>query len=86
MKTTLDRFGRVIVPKGIRDRLGLVPGSEMTIDEKENEVVLRLVEQGAPVKLVNGILVFAGTAKHDLADAVRTHREDRHRKVSGIKG
>jgi AbrB family looped-hinge helix DNA binding protein len=85
MKTTLDRFGRVIVPKGIRDRLGLVPGSEMTIDEHENEVVLKLVEQGAPLKLEHGILVFAGTAKSDLTEAVRMHREDRHRKVAGKK-
>jgi AbrB family looped-hinge helix DNA binding protein len=83
MKTTVDRFGRVIVPKGIRDRLGLVPGSEMTIDEHENEVVLKLVDQGAPTKLESGILVFAGAAKSDITDAVRMQREDRLRKVAG---
>ena len=85
MKTTLDRFGRVIVPKSIRDRLGLVPGSEMTIDEHENEVVLKLVDLEGPLKLENGILVFAGTAKSDLTEAVRMHREDRQRKVAGKK-
>jgi len=85
MKTTLDRFGRVIVPKGIRDRLGLVPGSEMTIDEHENEVVLKLVEQGAPLKLEKGILVYAGAAKSDLTEAVHMHRVDRQRKVAGKK-
>jgi AbrB family looped-hinge helix DNA binding protein len=85
MRTTLDRFGRVIVPKGIRDRLGLVPGAEMTIYEHENEVVLKLVERAAPLKLENGILVFTGTAKSDLTDAVRVHREERQRKVAGKK-
>jgi AbrB family looped-hinge helix DNA binding protein len=85
MKTTLDRFGRVIVPKSIRDRLGLVPGAEMTINEHENEVVLKLVDLEGPLKLENGILVFAGTAKSDLTEAVRMHREDRQRKVAGKK-
>lgn len=85
MKTTLDRFGRVIVPKGIRDRLGLVPGAEMTINEHEDEVVLKLVEHETPLKLENGILVFAGAAKSDLTEAVRMHREDRQRKVAGKK-
>lgn len=82
MKTTLDRFGRVIVPKVIRDRLGLVPGAELTIDVHENEVVLKPVEHEAHLKRENGILVFAGTAKNDLGDAVRIHREDRHRNVT----
>lgn len=85
MKTTLDRFGRVIVPKGIRDRLGLVPGAELTIDEHDNEVVLKLVEHAAPLTLENGVLVFTGTAKSDLTDAVRVLREDRQRMVAGKK-
>ena len=77
MKTTLDRFGRVVVPKEIRDRLGLKPGAEIEIDEHENEVVLKAVEHETPLKVEEGILVFTGTATGDLTEAVRAHRDER---------
>ncbi|MEK6697494.1 MAG: AbrB/MazE/SpoVT family DNA-binding domain-containing protein [Nitrospirota bacterium] len=85
MKTTLDRFGRVVVPKDIRDRLGLKPGAELEIDEQGNEVVLKPVEHETPLKLEEGVLVFTGTATGDLKEAVRTHREERLLKVGSGK-
>jgi AbrB family looped-hinge helix DNA binding protein len=85
MKTTLDRFGRIVVPKDIRDRLGLRPGVELDIDEKENEVVLKPVEHEPSLKLKKGVLVFSGKATGDLRGAVRAHREERLRKVASGK-
>lgn len=86
MKTTLDRFGRVVVPKDIRDRLGLRPGTEIEIDEKGNEVVLKPVEHEPALMVREGILVYSGTATGDLRGAVRAHREERLRKgASGKK-
>lgn len=85
MKTTLDRFGRLVVPKDIRDRLGLKPGDEIEIDEHENEVVLKPVEHETPLKIEEGILVFTGTATGDLTEAVRVHRDERLLKVASGK-
>jgi len=86
MKTTLDRFGRLVLPKDIRDRLGLKPGAELEIDEQGNEVVLKPVEHETPFKVEEGVLVFTGTATGDLMEAVRAHREERLLKVgSGTK-
>jgi AbrB family looped-hinge helix DNA binding protein len=85
MKTTLDRFGRVVVPKGIRDRLGLRPGVEIEIDEKENEVVLKLVDHEPSLMVKEGVLVYAGKATGDLRGAVGTHRDERLRKVASGK-
>jgi AbrB family looped-hinge helix DNA binding protein len=31
MKTTIDRAGRLVVPKKIREAAGILPGSELTI-------------------------------------------------------
>jgi AbrB family looped-hinge helix DNA binding protein len=31
MKTTIDRAGRVVIPKALRDRAGLRPGTELEI-------------------------------------------------------
>lgn len=33
MRTTIDKAGRIVVPKKLRDRLGLVAGTEIEIDE-----------------------------------------------------
>jgi AbrB family looped-hinge helix DNA binding protein len=77
MKTTLDRFGRIVVPKEIRDRLGLKPGAEIEINERDNEIVLKPGDLGSPLKLEEGIMVFTGSATGNILEAVRLHREDR---------
>jgi AbrB family looped-hinge helix DNA binding protein len=85
MKTTLDRFGRVVVPKDIRDRLGLRPGVEIEIDEKENEVILKLVDHEPSLMVKEGLLVYSGKATVDLRGAVRAHRDERLHKVASGK-
>lgn len=60
MKASLDRFGRVVVPKDIRDRQGPQPGRKLRL--KESAIVLKPVEQGSSVMMKEGILVFSGTA------------------------
>ncbi len=85
MKTTLDRFGRVVVPKDIRDRLGLRPGAEIEIDEKGNEVVLKPIEHEPSLMVKEGILVYSGAATGDIRGAVRAHREERLKKAASGK-
>jgi AbrB family looped-hinge helix DNA binding protein len=38
MRTTIDAAGRVVVPKVIRDRLGLVGGEELEIVERDGGI------------------------------------------------
>ncbi|MBI1865511.1 MAG: AbrB/MazE/SpoVT family DNA-binding domain-containing protein [Nitrospirae bacterium] len=85
MKATLDRFGRIVVPKKIRDRLGLRPGSEIELDEHGSELVLKPAGRETPLKLEDGVLVFAGTATGDIMEAVRLHRGERLRKAASMK-
>lgn len=57
MKTTIDSAGRLVVPKVLRDRLGLTPGS--TVDVSLYGAGLQLVAVGrtARVRTVRGALV-----------------------------
>jgi AbrB family looped-hinge helix DNA binding protein len=41
MKTSIDSAGRVVVPKEIRDRLGLTGGQELEIVERDGLIELR---------------------------------------------
>jgi AbrB family looped-hinge helix DNA binding protein len=50
MKTAIDAAGRVIVPKALRDELGLVPGRELAISARDGVLVLEPLP--TPVTLV----------------------------------
>lgn len=65
MKTTLDSVGRIVVPKALRDALGLRPGSSVDISRYGNG--LQVVPGGRTARLVteSGVLVAAGTTEID---------------------
>jgi AbrB family looped-hinge helix DNA binding protein len=54
MKTTIDRAGRLVVPKRIREEAGILPGSELTIRVTDGRIEIepapldvRLVKRGS---------------------------------------
>jgi AbrB family looped-hinge helix DNA binding protein len=79
VKTTIDRFGRLVVPKDIREKLGLKPGVEIEIEEQESEIVIRQVEHESPLLFEDGVLIFAGTAAGDLVESACRHWAERKR-------
>jgi len=50
MRTAIDAAGRLIVPKALRDELGLTPGSALEIRAREGALVVEPVP--TPVSLV----------------------------------
>ena len=60
MKTTIDRAGRIVVPKALRDALSLTAGQELELDAPANgtleiqppRAALRLVPDGDRVRVV----------------------------------
>ncbi len=53
-ETTIDRFGRIVLPKEIRDDLGLEPGVVIAVEERGEDILLKaktdepgLVRKGA---------------------------------------
>jgi AbrB family looped-hinge helix DNA binding protein len=61
VETTIDSMGRIVVPKALRDALGLTPGS--TVDLSRYGVGLQLVPAGRTARLaeVDGVLVADST-------------------------
>ena len=65
VETTVDSVGRIVVPKSLRDALGLVPGSKVDISRYGEG--LHLVPTGRTARLVDegGVLVATGDAVID---------------------
>jgi AbrB family looped-hinge helix DNA binding protein len=79
IQTMMDRSGRVVIPKAIRMRLGLLPGTRLIVEEHSNEEIrLRpLPRQEALLINKGGVLVVQSQATGDIAKAVRQEREAR---------
>lgn len=70
MKASIDSVGRIVVPKPLRDALGLTPGS--TVDISRYGAGLQLLPAGRTARLVeeDGVLVAAGDAVIDDDDVL----------------
>jgi len=82
METTLDRFGRIIIPKEVRDDMGLEAGAVLQIEKKGEKIVLHPLQGEPKISEKKGILVFTGTAVGDVGADLHEHRKRRLRKMA----
>jgi AbrB family looped-hinge helix DNA binding protein len=65
MKTVVDSVGRVVVPKPLRDALGLQPGTEVEISRYGAGLQLLPAGRTARLVLEEGVLVATGDTRID---------------------
>jgi len=77
-KLTLDRAGRVLIPKTLRQQLHLEPGDALQLESEGEQMTLRPVRPQALLKKERGVWVYQGeptTASiPDLIDRERAKR------------
>ena len=83
--TEIDKAGRLVVPKKMRDALHLVPGTRLTLIQKGNAIVVQTESKPAGLYRKNGLLVYdSGQAvPPDFVDWLKADREERMDKVEG---
>ena len=81
MVTTIDKFGRVIIPKRFRSQLGISFETTLNISEDGEKIIIELVEDKAPIIDKNGILVFTGKIESKVDVSIDNDRNKRMEKL-----
>jgi len=81
-KLTLDKAGRVVLPKPIRDEMQLGPGDTLQLETEGERITLRPVRPKAMLKKEFGVWVYQGEpADTSLPDLLDREREKRAREI-----
>jgi AbrB family looped-hinge helix DNA binding protein len=60
MNVQIDRAGRVVLPKKLRERFRLQGGDTLVLEVKGDEILLRPQKTKVRLERVNGVLVLVG--------------------------
>jgi AbrB family looped-hinge helix DNA binding protein len=63
MKLKIDKAGRIVVPKPLRERLGFRADTQLEAIEQPEGVLLKRIEQRPSMAKVDGLWVHQGTAE-----------------------
>jgi len=79
MIITIDRLGRVVVPKHVRERFHLVAGTTLELEVEADGFRVRPVHQEPALVHKQGILIHHGseTVELNMADIVNRDRANR---------
>lgn len=91
MEVTVDDYGRIVIPKAIRDRLGLEAGSSLVLDidnsgEGGESITLRPHGQEPPLRREGDLLVHTGRLTDEdfnVVEQLRDQREERDQRHAG---
>jgi AbrB family looped-hinge helix DNA binding protein len=79
---TIDKAGRIVLPKAARDRLRLAAGDTLALELDSDRVLLRPVRSKSAMRKERGVWVFHSGGKVTAAEtdeALRNLREERAR-------
>ena len=79
MTITIDKLGRIVVPKLLRDELNLRPGTVLDVEFDAGGLRLRVPTQGSALVRKDGFVLHHGSGPVDLniVEFLRKERETR---------
>ncbi len=83
---TIDKAGRIVLPKPVRDELQLSPGDSLEVESFDDRVILRPVRGNGRIYKKQGVWVFDAGEPLDVEavnKTLRQVREERDRRNLG---
>lgn len=79
METTIDKFGRIVIPKSVRESFNLMPGEHLIIEIYKEGILLKPITGETRVISEEGLLVLDGTVPDnvDTKDLIVKSRKER---------
>jgi AbrB family looped-hinge helix DNA binding protein len=84
---TLDKAGRVVIPKSLREELHLEPGDQLGVESEGECVTLRPMRAGSALRKEHGVWVFRrgkkipGSTTDDVLTRIREERDRSNRRA-----
>jgi AbrB family looped-hinge helix DNA binding protein len=80
MNVHVDKAGRLVLPKAVRQQLGITPDTTLELVPGPDGVLLRRVAEEPSMRLVDGLWVHQGVASptadwNRIVDSVRDERD-----------
>lgn len=82
MQTSVDKFGRVLIPKPVRDELGLSPDMPLELVLEAGAVTIKPILEQPLLVSEAGVLVYNGQPDGDMEQAHQQLRASRIDKLS----
>lgn len=83
-RITVDKLGRIVLPKPLRDKLQLAAGDQLELENIDDRIMLRPLRGTAQLRKKHGVWVFhcgqplLGTTVQQTVEQVRHERDDQN--------
>jgi AbrB family looped-hinge helix DNA binding protein len=83
MTLRIDHAGRIVIPKAVRERFGLRPGTDLEVCDSPQGLILKPLPQRPSLVRDKGVWVHQGVPRGpiDLTQAIEQVRQDRARTI-----
>jgi AbrB family looped-hinge helix DNA binding protein len=84
MELKIDKFGRVVLPKKLREHLGVGLSLKVEVQETPDGILLKPVRVASGLMMKDGILIHRGLGTESHIDWNRLVEEDREDRIRHI--
>jgi AbrB family looped-hinge helix DNA binding protein len=79
----IDKAGRIVVPKKLRDALHLTPGTRLKVERNGDTLMLEADFPEPRLEMIDGLWVMTGgpPTVTDIPELIRQGYEERHKRI-----